>query len=71
MNEFEPNPHLDVVVDRLAEELSGVFSEGTIRRYVYESATAWRNVPITSFVPALTERFARERLRALAHTEGN
>jgi protein-tyrosine-phosphatase len=70
VSEFDPDPHLEAVVARLAEEYAGVFSEGTIHRYVFESSAAWRNARVTAFVPALTERFARERLRALAHTEG-
>jgi arsenate reductase len=59
------------VASDLAEDFSGTFSPETIERFVAESysglATSAR---ITSYLPVLTQRFARERLRALAQVEG-
>jgi arsenate reductase len=56
---------------RLAGEFAGIYGPETVERYVRESAM--RLVPgacIVDFLPLLTYRFARERLRALARAEG-
>jgi len=63
-------PHLLAVADRLSTGFVGVFSEGTVRRYVAESSAGWSAAPVRTYIPVLIERFARERLRALAHREG-
>jgi arsenate reductase len=63
-------PHLDSVAERLSGEFTGIFAPETVRRYIYESTDAWNEVRVTTFVPLLIERFARERLRAVAHIEG-
>ena len=59
------------IVNRLTPELLGVFSAETIERYVSES---WdqlaHTAKVPAFLPVLAERFARERLRALAQAEG-
>jgi len=59
------------IVGRLAPDYAGVFGAETVERYVNES---WEQLAMTaripSFVPVLTERFARERLKALAQAEG-
>jgi arsenate reductase len=54
----------------LHEEFAGIFSEETIGRYIAESSDLLSNARITAFVPLLIHRFARERLRALAQTQG-
>lgn len=55
----------------LAEEFDGVFSVETIDRFVTSS---WDQIAAhataTNFVPILAERFARQRLQALARVEG-
>jgi protein-tyrosine-phosphatase len=62
--------HLHVVARRLGDEFSGVFSTETIDRYLQESADQFVDAPIRDFIPIMAERFARERLRALAQVEG-
>jgi len=56
---------LHSIAQRLSQELEGIFAPDTVERFVTESydhlaATA----QVTSFLPVLTERFARDRLRA-------
>ncbi len=56
---------------RLRDEFAGTFGSETIERFIADSLD--RLLPrarIVSYVPLLTERFARERLRALATVEG-
>lgn len=55
---------------RLHDEFKGVFGAETIARFVDESLASMSRASITSYVPLFTERFARERLRALAKIEG-
>jgi arsenate reductase (thioredoxin) len=57
--------------ERLRREFAGVFGPETIERFIADSLD--RILPdakFTAFVPLLTERFARERLKALAKVEG-
>jgi arsenate reductase (thioredoxin) len=61
---------LEAAVGRLSKEFKGVFSPETVRRYVGESSADWQHSTVTLYVPILIERFARGRLRALAHLEG-
>ena len=56
---------------RLAEEFTGVFGQQTIERFLtssYDELAGRATVP--SFLPLLAERFARQRLHALARVEG-
>jgi arsenate reductase (thioredoxin) len=67
---MRPNA-LHSIAEKLATEFEGTFAIETIDRFVTESydrlaATA----QVSSFLPALTERFARDRLRAYAKAEG-
>jgi arsenate reductase (thioredoxin) len=62
---------LEAVVDRLTDEFAGTFSGETIARYVDESMDRWTDAKVLAYVPVLTERFARERLRALGQSEGS
>ena len=60
---------------RIASEISpdfdGTFSAETIERFVADSYTALAAAArVPTFLPVLTGRFARERLRALAQAEG-
>jgi len=58
------------VTAHLKDEFAGTFAPETIERFVADSLE--QLVPsskITSFLPVLTERFARERLKALAKVE--
>jgi arsenate reductase (thioredoxin) len=54
----------------LHDEFAGIFSRETIARYIAESSDLLSNARITAFVPLLVHRFARERLKALAQTQG-
>ena len=58
------------VADRLDDSFTGVFSKETIQRYVSESYELLaKNATVTVHLPSLTERFAKDRLRALAQHE--
>jgi protein-tyrosine-phosphatase len=62
--------HVEHAAEALQEEFAGIFSRETIARYIAESADQLGNSKITVFVPILAERFARERLIALAQAQG-
>jgi arsenate reductase len=62
--------HVRQAAAALADEFVGVFSEETIERYIAESVDLLGGGKINVFVPVLAHRFARERLKALAQTEG-
>ena len=56
--------------DRLDDKFKGIFSRETVQRYVNESYELLaKNAVITVHLPSLTERFARDRLTALAQSE--
>jgi protein-tyrosine-phosphatase len=55
----------------LAAAFEGVFGRETIERYLHESYDMLAATSkVSSFVPLLAERFARDRLRDLAKTQG-
>ncbi len=62
--------HIDKGVEALTEEFEGVFSHETIERYVDDSLGKLSDARFEDFVPLFVTRFARERLRALAQSEG-
>jgi arsenate reductase len=62
--------HVDQLTKGLVAEFAGIFSEETINRYISESLDLLGNSRINVFVPVLAHRFARERLKALAQSEG-
>jgi arsenate reductase (thioredoxin) len=43
----------------------------TINRYVGDTLQRWLDTGVTTHIPVLVERFARERLRALAQVKGS
>jgi protein-tyrosine-phosphatase len=62
---------MKTAVGQLQKEFDGVFGPETIERFLrssYEQFTGRATVP--RFLPLLAERFARQRLRALAKVEG-
>jgi arsenate reductase len=63
---------LDVTVAQLAGEFGGVFSPETVARYVWESFERVGDRPTAgpNFLPVIIERFARERLWAVAQSSG-
>jgi arsenate reductase len=57
--------------ERLKSEFAGTFSVETIERFLSESQTDLEGrARIRTWLPMLIERFARDRLRALARVEG-
>jgi arsenate reductase (thioredoxin) len=66
-----PEASLHRLADDLAARFAGVFARETVDRYVFESYTALaRTARVTTHLPALTARFATERLTALAQAKG-
>ncbi len=66
-----PEAALHRLADDLAARFTGVFARETVDRYVFESYTALRRTAkVTTHLPALTSRFATERLTALAQAKG-
>ncbi len=66
-----PEAALHRLADDLASRFTGVFARETVDRYVFESYTALRRTAkVTTHLPALTSRFATERLTALAQAKG-
>jgi arsenate reductase len=63
---------LAATIDDLSAEFHGVFSRGTVERFVHESSDRLGDRPMTgpNFLPLLVGRFARDRLWALAQAEG-
>jgi arsenate reductase (thioredoxin) len=54
----------------LAAEYDGVFSPETVERVVADSLERLGPISVTWHLPLLTERFARQRLRAVAQADG-
>jgi arsenate reductase len=54
----------------LQDEFAGIFSRGTISRFIAESVDLLGESKISLFVLVLAHRFARERLKAYAQAEG-
>jgi hypothetical protein len=52
---------------RLVSEFAGVFSRETVVECLRDTAKRWAGAPVQMYVGLLSERFARERLRAAAH----
>jgi len=61
---------LRMVIANLRREFGGSFNGETIERYTTETSEYFRGSRVSNFVPLLTERFTRERLRALAQARG-
>lgn len=67
-----PQATLDRVVDRVAESYVGIFAKETIERVVYESyASLLRTSQNPRFLTNFAEKFAKDRLRALATAKGS
>jgi arsenate reductase (thioredoxin) len=57
--------------ERLRAEFEGTFGPETIERFIADSLDQLLpDAKFTAFMPLLTERFARQRLKALAKVEG-
>jgi arsenate reductase (thioredoxin) len=56
---------------RLARQFDGTFNTETIERFLYSSYDQFASrATVANFLPLLGERFARQRLQALAKVEG-
>jgi len=56
---------------RLARDFDGVFGEETIERFLHSSYDQFApKATVTRFLPLMAERFATQRLQALAKVEG-
>jgi len=63
---------LKASASRLADEFSSVFNAETIERFLNSSFDEFaETATITTFLPLLAERFARQRLQALSRVEGH
>ena len=59
-------------VRNLGDQFAGVFGAETIERFLYSSYDEFApRATVPTFLPLLAERFARQRLRALAKVEAN
>jgi protein-tyrosine-phosphatase len=62
---------LEVAADRLADDFTGVYGTETIERFLNSSYEEFaEGATISNYLPLLAERFARQRLLALARVEG-
>src|SRR5215472_7955588 len=56
--------------ERLHQEFRGIFSPETIERYITESTDELSGSAIVDFLPVFIWRFSRQRLKALAQSQG-
>ena len=61
---------INAALDRLERDFRGIFNRETIERFIYDSAARLGEAKVTTYVPIIAERFAKERLKALARVEG-
>ncbi|MGC3863085.1 three-helix bundle dimerization domain-containing protein [Micromonospora chersina] len=82
MTDITAHPHQEITLDqqvalhtaatRLAEEFDGIYGAETIERFLQTSYDQFATAAsIANYLPLLAERFARQRLRALARVEGH
>ncbi|MEV4199642.1 arsenate reductase ArsC [Micromonospora globbae] len=63
---------LHTAATRLAEEFDGIYGTETIEKFLHTSYDQFATAAsIPNYLPLLAERFARQRLRALAWVEGH
>jgi protein-tyrosine-phosphatase len=62
---------LKTAVSRLARDFDGTFNLETLERFLHSSYDQFAGrATVATFLPLLAERFARQRLQALARVEG-
>ena len=82
MTDDRTQPHHEITLDqqvalktaatRLARDFDGTFSAETIERFLHSSYDQFAGrATVANFLPLLAERFARQRLQALAKVEGH
>jgi arsenate reductase (thioredoxin) len=57
-------------IEALHQEFRGIYSLETIERFVDEAIDRLSGARVVDFIPLFVHRFSRERLRALAQSEG-
>jgi protein-tyrosine-phosphatase len=57
-------------IEQLSNEFRGIFGLETVACYVHESLDSLEGARVKDYVPIFVNRFARERLRALAQAKG-
>jgi arsenate reductase len=62
--------HLADAAERLRREFDGTFAIESVQQFLTDSRDRFVDAPVTTFLPILIERFARERLKAYAQTQG-
>lgn len=63
---------LTTAARRLGEEFAGTFGAATIERFLHTSYDQFATTAaVANYLPLLAERFARQRLHALARVEGH
>lgn len=68
---LSPDSVLHRAAERLAHQFHGMVNEETVERVVFESYTALaRTATVSTHLPSLAEKFARDRLVALAQSRG-
>lgn len=68
---LSPDSALQRAAERLAQQFAGMVSEETVERVVFESYTALaRTATVSTHLPPLAEKFARDRLVALTQSRG-
>jgi arsenate reductase len=68
---LDQNLALKVAAERLHREFAGTFGTETIERFLHTSYDQFASrAAVPNFLPLLAERFARQRLKALAKVEG-
>ena len=68
---LSPDAVLVRASERLAQQFAGMVSEETVERVVFESYTSLgRTASVKTHLPTLAEKFARDRLTALAQSKG-
>ena len=66
----EYEARLQISIRRLSQDFTGTFSQETVDRYVRESIEALSGARVHDYVPIFVDKFTRQRLRALAQSEG-
>ena len=62
---------LRTAASRLSEEFTGTFGAETVERFLHSSYDQLAlHATVAKFLPLMAERFARQRLRAVAKVEG-
>ncbi|HEX6328524.1 MAG TPA: arsenate reductase ArsC [Jiangellaceae bacterium] len=69
---LEQGMALELAARRLADEFTGTFGKDTIEQFLHTSFDQFAGrATVPNYLPLLAERFARQRLKALATVEGH